>query len=345
MERSAQRGAGRSGDRRLGRAADAGVPAAGDELLAAADARGARRAAVQEPAPADRGGRRPARAGGARPAPRHAAGQAGAMTHSEFALLDEARGADRPGAAHVRPRRGRRGAEPHADGAADGRPPRPPAVADRARRHRAAHRRGAAEHLGAPCWGRRAWTGSTIEELLVSYRVPDDFLRIASALAPGTDRARAACEQAPWAAVAVRTHAARARWRGRSRRGWQADVGSVGVIVPAALHDERGRGARAGRDRGRGGALERRQPARPRGDQGARVRRGRRGRAAAILDERPDGGRGGLYTALTRSTRALAVVHAEPLPDVLAGAGDLRPVPEAGAAEAWAAGRRSSPPL
>ncbi len=38
---------------------------------------------------------------------------------------------------------------------------------------------------------------------------------------------------------------------------------------------------------------------------------------AAILAERPDGGVGGLYTALTRATRALAIVHAEPLPDQL----------------------------
>ena len=121
-----------------------------------------------------------------------------------------------------------------------------------------------------------------------------------------------------------------------------ADVGSVGVIVPAALHDARSRRA-VGATEAEDVALERRQPARPRRDQGARVRRGRRARAAAILGERPDGGPGGLYTALTRSTRALAVVHAEPLPDVLAGAEDLRPVPEAGAAEAWAAGRRSSP--
>ncbi len=59
-----------------------------------------------------------------------------------------------------------------------------------------------------------------------------------------------------------------------------------------------------------------------------------------ILAERPGGGAGGLYTALTRSTRALAVVHAEPLPDELADAGDLGPVPEARAAAAWAAGRR-----
>jgi hypothetical protein len=45
---------------------------------------------------------------------------------------------------------------------------------------------------------------------------------------------------------------------------------------------------------------------------------------AAILRERPDGGVGGLYTALTRSTRALAIVHAEPLPEALLEAGVLR---------------------
>ena len=41
------------------------------------------------------------------------------------------------------------------------------------------------------------------------------------------------------------------------------------------------------------------------------------GHEAEILDARPDGGRGGLYTALTRSTRALAIVHAAPLPAAL----------------------------
>ena len=56
-----QRGAGGSGDRPLGRPADAGVPEARVEQLAAADPGGAGRAAVQEPAPADRGDRRPAR--------------------------------------------------------------------------------------------------------------------------------------------------------------------------------------------------------------------------------------------------------------------------------------------
>ena len=47
---------------------------------------------------------------------------------------------------------------------------------------------------------------------------------------------------------------------------------------------------------------------------------------AAVLRERPDGGVGGLYTALTRATRALSVVHAEPLPEPLRGAQELRTV-------------------
>ena len=45
---------------------------------------------------------------------------------------------------------------------------------------------------------------------------------------------------------------------------------------------------------------------------------------AAILAERPDGGPGGLYTALTRATRALVVVHSSPLPRELPEAGVLR---------------------
>ena len=47
---------------------------------------------------------------------------------------------------------------------------------------------------------------------------------------------------------------------------------------------------------------------------------------AAILRERPDGGVGGLYTALTRATRALSIVHAEPLPEPLREAEELRSV-------------------
>ena len=177
-----------------------------------------------------------------------------------------------------------------------------------------------------------------VEELLVSYRVPDDFLRIASALAPGTAVPRGV-RAAPWVAVAVRTQR-----RGQVAKALAArmgaDVGSVGVIVPEALHDEVAAelgsvATEAEESLSSGVNLL-----------GLELIKGLEFDAAVVLEprlilgERPGGGTGGLYTALTRSTRALAVVHAEPLPDVLAGAEDLRPVPEAGAAEAWAAGRR-----
>jgi hypothetical protein len=125
----------------------------------------------------------------------------------------------------------------------------------------------------------------------------------------------------------------------------QADVGSVGVIVPAALHDE------VAADLGPVATEAEESLSSGVNLLGLELIKGLEFDAAVVLEprlilgERPGGGAGGLYTALTRSTRALAVVHAEPLPDVLAGADDLRPVSEAGGAEAWAAGRRSSPPF
>ncbi|MCW2982528.1 MAG: ATPase, partial [Conexibacter sp.] len=54
-----------------------------------------------------------------------------------------------------------------------------------------------------------------------------------------------------------------------------------------------------------------------------------------ILDQRPDGGPGGLYTALTRSTRALAILHTTPLPDALATSRDLHHLPASEALTAW----------
>jgi hypothetical protein len=59
-----------------------------------------------------------------------------------------------------------------------------------------------------------------------------------------------------------------------------------------------------------------------------------------ILDERPDGGRGGLYTALSRSTRALAIVHADPLPEELATDPGLVALGGPGVEDRWAALRR-----
>jgi hypothetical protein len=64
-----------------------------------------------------------------------------------------------------------------------------------------------------------------------------------------------------------------------------------------------------------------------------------------MLALRPDGGRGGLYTALTRSTRALALVHAQPLPDELATTPALVELDGAEPDAAWAALRREDAPL
>ena len=59
-----------------------------------------------------------------------------------------------------------------------------------------------------------------VEELLVSYRVPDDFLRIAAALAPGTAVPRGV-RQAPWPRCRCGRSGA-GRWRRRSRNGCRA---------------------------------------------------------------------------------------------------------------------------
>jgi hypothetical protein len=59
-----------------------------------------------------------------------------------------------------------------------------------------------------------------------------------------------------------------------------------------------------------------------------------------ILDLRPDGGRGGLYTALTRSTRALAIVHAGALPAELEANPALARLSGGDPAAEWAALRR-----
>ena len=66
---------------------------------------------------------------------------------------------------------------------------------------------------------------------------------------------------------------------------------------------------------------------------------------AAMLALRPDGGRGGLYTALTRSTRALAIVHAEPLPAELAQSAELVTLLGADPEREWAALRREDAPI
>jgi hypothetical protein len=180
-----------------------------------------------------------------------------------------------------------------------------------------------------------------IAELLISYRVPDDFLRIAASLSPDA-AVPEGVRDAPWPAVSVQTS--------RDELGtvafelatrMAADVGSVGVAAPeavrdvvdAAFHLAHAEDTDAGLSTGVNllglGAIK-----------GLEFDAAVVVEPAAILAEQPDGGRGGLYTALTRSTRALAVVHSEPLPF---SAPDLRPVSAGDAASAWAAGR-SRPP-
>jgi hypothetical protein len=165
-----------------------------------------------------------------------------------------------------------------------------------------------------------------IAELLVSYRVPDDFLRIAATLHPDAAVPRGV-RHAPWAAVALatpRVGEAAAELAGLMA----ADVGSVGVVAPAAARAEvAGALAAAGlvaappADGGLSAGVNLLSLGDVKGlefDAAVVVE------PAAILAERPDGGAGGLYTALTRSTRALVIVHQAPLPAALAAAPELR---------------------
>ena len=246
-----------------------------------------------------------------------------AMTHSEFALLDEARALIDPELrtfGHV-----------VVDEAQNLSPMELRMIVRRARRQSLTvlgdiAQRTAEARLST--WERVLGEAGVerleIDELLVSYRVPDDFLRIAATLHP-----EAAVPQgvrtARWPAVSVLTDRVGDVAAALAAR-MEADVGSVGVIVPAALHD-----AVTPAFAGHAREVEERLSSGVNLVDLAAIK-GLEFDAAivvepgAILAERPDGGRGGLYTALTRSTRALAVVHAQPLPPDLAAAGDLRPV-------------------
>jgi DNA helicase IV len=155
----------------------------------------------------------------------------------------------------------------------------------------------------------------TVHELLISYRVPDDFLRLAASVRPaGADAVPRGVRDAPWPAVAVRCSSAGvvdtvAELAARMA----ADVGSVAVIAPDEWHDALG-GAdadAAGRLSGGVDLVSLRTVKGLEFDAAIVVE------PAAILRQPLDGGAGGLYTALTRSTRALVVVHFEPLPEGL----------------------------
>jgi DNA helicase IV len=163
-----------------------------------------------------------------------------------------------------------------------------------------------------------------VSELRISYRVPSDFLVLAGALLPDGAPAPRGVRDAPFPAVAIDTDdlgASAARVAAR----FAEEVGSVGVVAPHAHLDEVRAAltdfvdATSGAPLGSGVNLI-----------NLHVAKGLEFDAvvvvepAAILGERPDGGVGGLYTALTRSTRALAIVHSQPLPEPLQDAETLR---------------------
>jgi DNA helicase IV len=182
-----------------------------------------------------------------------------------------------------------------------------------------------------------------VSDLLVSYRVPDDFLRIAAAFARGAEAARPrGVRDAPWPAAAVRAAPGElGAVVARVTQALREHVGSVAVVAPdgrrAELEQALGAahaaavGAEAtGRLSGEADLL------------GLQAVKGLEFDAVvvvapeAILAQRPDGGEGGLYTALTRSTRALAIVHDAELPAGLRAAPDLRRVAPDGVGEHWA---------
>jgi DNA helicase IV len=186
-------------------------------------------------------------------------------------------------------------------------------------------------------------------ELELSYRVPDDFLRLAAGIADAGTRVPRGVRRAPWPPVAARADEAAvgavvARLAERMRRDV---VGSVGVVAPP----DRLEALRAALD-----GLDYADATQDALGPGINlldlhVVKGLEFDAvvvlepAEILDRRRDGGRGGLYTALTRSTRALAIVHAADLPDALATDPHLVHVGGADAAGEWAALHREDAAL
>jgi DNA helicase IV len=188
-------------------------------------------------------------------------------------------------------------------------------------------------------------TDSSIHELNVSYRVPADFLELAASLVPSGSGGPRGVRTAPWPAVVVEAgEGGVASTAVALARRMATDAGSVGLVVPdrcmeavrAALDPPEFADATRGPLGGGINLLD------------LHVAKGLEFDAvvvvepAAIHEQRPDGGPGGLYTALTRSTRALAIVHAEALPAGLGAAPAVERIPEKDAPDRWASLRRSA---
>ena len=182
-------------------------------------------------------------------------------------------------------------------------------------------------------------------ELLVSYRVPRDFLQLAAGIGGIQAAVPHGVREAPWPPVAItpnRSGIGDAVVRMAS--AMVEAVGSVGIVAPdellgqvrAALAATPFADAVAGPLSAAINLLD------------LRVVKGLEFDAVvvveptAILAQRPDGGPGALYTALTRSTRALAIVHSDDLPARLATSPLLHHVSATNPADEWAALGRPS---
>lgn len=181
---------------------------------------------------------------------------------------------------------------------------------------------------------------ASVAELGTSYRVPGDFLDLARRVVPASVAASspASARTARWpptdvpvAGPAELLDAVAAFAAALSR------IGSVAVVAP----DERLAAIAASlRDRGL---------AQPRDDGrlSAAINvvaladvKGLEFDATVVVDPQailaqPDAGAGGLYTALTRSTQALAIVHDAPLPPTLADAPELHVHARGASATVW----------
>ena len=188
----------------------------------------------------------------------------------------------------------------------------------------------------------------TTRELRLSYRVPRDFLQVAVGL-PGVEpRIPRGVRRAPWPPVAVRAAAsAVGSTTVRLAVRMAQEVGSVGMVVPAAWMEE----VRVALERVEFADATREALSPAINLLDLHVVKGLEFDAVvvvdpeAILGQRPDGGVGALYTALTRSTRALAIVHSDRLPDVLSRIEGLRSLDGTEPEAEWAAVRREEAPI
>jgi DNA helicase IV len=180
-------------------------------------------------------------------------------------------------------------------------------------------------------------------ELRLSYRVPHDFLQVACGLPGIKPSIPEGVRRAPWPPVAIR---ARADSMGSTTVRLAAriakDVGSVAVIAPAAWMAQ----MRAALESVEFADATREELSPAINLLDLHVIKGLEFDAAIVVDpqailvQRPDGGVGALYTALTRSTRALVIVHSDELPGILSRAGGLQSLDGTEPETQWASLRR-----